>query len=400
MTVVGIDIGRGAHFAAACREGSAAAERKVIELSSKRVGFDKLDAWLAQQGAVDLVVMESSGHYWMPLASHLRRQGRAVAVVNPLEAKYFAKSRLQRSKSDSADARNLAELGMSTRPTPREPLAGTELREASRFVMTLVQEQAQCCQRLRRLIDLAFPELDEAFEDPSCDSALAVLRIAPTAAAVRRKQAKTLAAAKAPDGKRSIGMKRATQLKVLAEHSVAPPELERQTAFEIGILIGQYDLLKAQIEQAEARVATLLDGDVAQRLQSIPGVGAATAATLMAEIGDIWRFDDVDQLLAYAGVHPREESSGKKGSNPETSWHMAKTGNAHLRAALYRMALVGVRHNPVIAAHYERKRLAGKSKMNALGHCMSKSLRIVWGVWRGDKRFDPDHENLTRQYGT
>jgi len=44
----------------------------------------------------------------------------------------------------------------------------------------------------------------------------------------------------------------------------------------------------------------------------------------MAEIGDIGRFDDFDQLLAYAGVHPAERSSGTKGARPETSWHMSK----------------------------------------------------------------------------
>ena len=53
-------------------------------------------------------------------------------------------------------------------------------------------------------------------------------------------------------------------------------------------------------------------------------------------------FTDVDQLLAYAGVHPKEQSSGQKGANPDTSWTMAKTGNAYLRAAAYRMAVVGV----------------------------------------------------------
>ena len=91
--------------------------------------------------------------------------------------------------------------------------------------------------------------------------------------------------------------------------------------------------------------------------------------------------------MAFAGVHAAERSSGKKGADPETSWHMAKTGNAYLRAALYRMALVGVTHNPVIRHHYERKRAAGKSKMNALGHCMKKALAIVWGVWHGDHDF-------------
>jgi hypothetical protein len=85
--------------------------------------------------------------------------------------------------------------------------------------------------------------------------------------------------------------------------------------FEMRLLIAQHDLLDQQIASADTRVASLLDGEVSQRLLSIPGVGPSTAATLMAEIGDIWRFTDVDQLLAYAGVHPKEQSSGTKGAN-------------------------------------------------------------------------------------
>jgi transposase len=145
-----------------------------------------------------------------------------------------------------------------------------------------------------------------------------------------------------------------------------------------------------QLADADARVAALLDSELARRLQTIPSVGPAIAATLLAEIGDIERFTDFDQLLAFAGVHPAERSSGSKGANPETAWRMSKAGNSHLRAAAYRMAVVGVQHNPVIAAQYARKRAAGKSKMNALGHCMWKALSIVWGVWRNGQDFDPN----------
>ncbi len=167
------------------------------------------------------------------------------------------------------------------------------------------------------------------------------------------------------------------------------PELTTEVTFEIDLLLDQFDLLERRIEAAEAHVAPLLDGELARRLQTIPGVGPATCAVLIADIGDIGRFETFDQLLAYAGVHPAERSSGRKGASPETSWHMSKAGNAHLRAAAYRMAVVGTVHNPVIAAHYQRKRAAGKSKMNALGHCMRKALSIVWGVWRNGADFDP-----------
>lgn len=130
-------------------------------------------------------------------------------------------------------------------------------------------------------------------------------------------------------------------------------------------------------------------------------MGPATCAALIAEIGDIDRFEDFDQLLAYAGVHPAERSSGRKGASPETAWRMSKAGNAHLRAAAYRMAVVGVTHNPVIAAHYQRKREAGKSKMNAIGHCMREALSLVWGVWRNGADFDPARgiRDLTSPYG-
>jgi hypothetical protein len=75
--------------------------------------------------------MESSGHYYWPLASHLHRRGYGVAVVNPLQVKYVAKSRLQRSKSHPADARTLAVLGMSEEPRVKDPLLGAEAKEAA-----------------------------------------------------------------------------------------------------------------------------------------------------------------------------------------------------------------------------------------------------------------------------
>ncbi len=389
MSTVGIDIGAYQHVAAVCADGTSEAERKVLRIGTRRSGFNELDRWLERQNPVSLVVMESSGHYWLPLASHLRRRGVPFALVNPLEAKYFAKSRLQRSKSDPADARTLAALGMRDRPTPREVLAGAELREASRFAMKLVQQQAEICQRIRRLIDLGFPELQDEYDDPTCLSALAILDTAPTARDAARKHVATLAKARTHRGGRPVGEARAARLHAAAQTSVAPPELANQISFQMRILLDEYSMLESHIALAEKRLRDLLDSELSRRLETIPGVGPAIAATLIAEIGDITRFDDVDQLLAYAGVHPKEQSSGKKGADPETSWTMAKTGNAYLRTAAYRMAVVGLQHNPLITAHYERKRAQGKSKMNALGHCMGKALAIVWGVWRGGGQFDP-----------
>src|SRR4030081_694366 len=85
--VVGIDVGASKHVAAVCRTDRQLAERRLLRYPNNRQGFDELDAWLQSQGAVERVVLESSGHYWLALASHLRRGGGQGAVVNPLEAK-------------------------------------------------------------------------------------------------------------------------------------------------------------------------------------------------------------------------------------------------------------------------------------------------------------------------
>ena len=202
--VVGIDVGAYKHAAAVCRAGEREAERSVFRLSADRAGFDELDRWLERQGPVERVVLESSGHYYWPLASHLHRRGYGVAVVNPLQAKYFAKSRLQRSKSDPADARTLAAMGMSEEPRVKDPLLGAEAKEAARFWGGLVKEQAQVRNKLLRLVEIGFPELAECFEDPLCETALAVLREAPTARAAARKRVSTLAETTRLGGRRRL----------------------------------------------------------------------------------------------------------------------------------------------------------------------------------------------------
>ena len=51
---------------------------------------------------------------------------------------------------------------MREQPPTREPLLGAEVREAARFCMRLVRDQANICQRLLRLVEIGFPELKEA----------------------------------------------------------------------------------------------------------------------------------------------------------------------------------------------------------------------------------------------
>jgi len=73
---------------------------------------------MSQQGEIARTVLESSGHYHLNLAAALQRRGVPVAVVNPLESKYFGKRRLQRTKSVS---RRCAHTGASGDGRPARP---------------------------------------------------------------------------------------------------------------------------------------------------------------------------------------------------------------------------------------------------------------------------------------
>jgi hypothetical protein len=77
---------------------------------------------------------------------------------------------------------------------------------------------------------------------------------------------RALAETTRPGGRRRLGENKARRLHELAEKTVAPPELDAQMSFEVGMLIQQFDLLAKQIEIAKQRVAEVLDSELARRL--------------------------------------------------------------------------------------------------------------------------------------
>ena len=122
-------------------------------------------------------------------------------------------------------------------------------------------------------------------------------------------------------------------------------------------------------------------------LTSIPGIADTTATTILAEIRDIAEFDSAAQLAAFAGLTPREFSSG---SSVRGKPRLSKIGNSRLRKALYMPAIVARRYNPPIFAFCERLLAKGKSKMSMIGAAMHKLLRQVFGVLKSQKPFDPN----------
>jgi transposase len=111
-----------------------------------------------------------------------------------------------------------------------------------------------------------------------------------------------------------------------------------------------------RLEQAITEVVKLASPqvqEVVKGLQALRGIAEISAVTIVAELGNITRFDTPRQWMGYSGAVPSEESSGKR----KRQGSITKTGNAHLRRIVVEAAW-SYRHRPVIGPRL-RKRQEG-----------------------------------------
>lgn len=106
-------------------------------------------------------------------------------------------------------------------------------------------------------------------------------------------------------------------------------------------------------------------------LRSVPGIGAATARTLLAELPELGRLDR-RAIAALVGVAPFNCDRGQH-RGQRRIWG----GRASVRQALYMAALVASRFNPVLAPFYRRLVAVGKPKKVALVATMRRLLTIL-----------------------
>jgi transposase len=138
-------------------------------------------------------------------------------------------------------------------------------------------------------------------------------------------------------------------------------------------------LIDKQLEQLIAQDAELAAGR--ERLRSITGFGARTSA-LMANLLSRLHFDSAEALVAYCGLDPRADDSGKRRGRRRLS----KRGNPHLRRALYLAAFAGC-HSKALKPAYQALRQRFSST-EALVILARKLLRAAYAVWKTRQPFD------------
>jgi transposase len=151
--------------------------------------------------------------------------------------------------------------------------------------------------------------------------------------------------------------------------------------------------LDRQIEALKQQIADRIKSDPdltikRDLLKSIPGVGEATVAAILAELHMFETCDRVQKVVAFIGLAPREFTSG---SSIKGKPRLSKVGNARLRKALFMPALVSIQCNPVIQTFYHRLKGNGKNGKVIVCAIMRKLVHLIFGILKSGKPFDPNY---------
>jgi transposase len=270
---------------------------------------------------VALVVLEATGGYEAALACTLQAAGLPVAVVNPRQARDFARSLGRLAKTDRIDAADLAAYGRML----------LDRGDLARYLRPLETAQQQ---------DLA-------------------------AWVARRRQLITM-----------LGME---QLRLAQARRAVRPSIHKVIK-----------VLQRQLEDIDGQMNGHLKAHFAELdrlLRSTTGIGPVASASLIAELPELGRLNR-RQIAALVGVAPMARDSGQSRGR-----RRIRGGRAPLRRVLYMATLAATRHNPLVRAHYQRLRAAGKLPKVAIVACMRKLLTILNAMARTGTAFDPQHQH-------
>jgi transposase len=134
------------------------------------------------------------------------------------------------------------------------------------------------------------------------------------------------------------------------------------------------DVLTEEIDEIEVAISSIMD-TINSPITTIPGIKNRMGAMILAEIGDFSRFDNPDQILAYAGLSPSTYQSGQLTSSYA---RMEKRGSRYLRYALFNATQYVCMWDPVFKAYLSKKRAEGKHYYVAISHACKKLVRVIY----------------------
>ena len=386
MIKVGIDIAKQNHYASIVNANTGEVIEKPFLVTNNSNGFEFLLSKLKQFDKNDILIgLESTAHYGNNLIFYFHQKGYKIGLINPIQTATLRKSNIRKVKNDKVDSLLIAQalsLGYYHLLSDND-IELIEVKSLCRFHKELKDKASSAKIQLDSYVDQLFPELNDFFKgNLDINTAHELLKEYQNPLTISKVNLTKLTNLLLKASRGKYDKQRASELKRLASKSVGINN--SALCIQIKMTINQIELLESQIKDIEKQVKEFIEKND-NVITSIPGISFMTAAIIISEIGDINRFDNPNQVLAFAGLDPSVKQSGTFNAS---STRMSKRGSPLLRYALILGANNARLHTKTFSDYYNTKISQGKLHYNALGHCAGKLVRTIFYMLKNNVSFN------------
>lgn len=390
MNAVGIDVSKGKSMAAIVQPfGIVVAE--PFEVSHDGQSLSELVERVKRLPGETKVVMEYTGTYYEPIANALHNAGIFVSVVNPWLINDYDTNRVRKVKTDKKDAFKIANYALNKWSELREYIPAEDTRKTlkvlnrqyTQYNKILIMQK----NNLIALLDSVFPNANTLFSSPRRETdghekwVVFVLQfphlnaISKLCPSVFKNKYQSWCKA----NRYNYSEAKAAQIHAYSRTQVSSLPM---TDAVMKIVQESAKLLNSTLETLAA-IRTEMDKLSSalpeyETVMSLYGVGRVMCSQLIAEIGDVRRFERSKSLVAMAGIDPPPDQSGQ---HDPKSRSISKRGSPLLRKTLFQIMQVLIQKQPTGEPVYQfldRKRAEGKPYRVYMIAAANKFLRIYY----------------------
>ena len=397
MLILGCDVGSETHYVRAIDTRGRELSKSAYSFNNDYEGFQSAKEWAvkiaAEHDKSQIVLgLEPTGHYWFCLATWMIANGISVVQVNPYAVKQTKEvednSQLKDDRKDPKLIANLVKDGNFGMPYLPEKIYA-ELRRLSMFRDQLNEDRIRTINRMHREMKIYFPEYKEALGKVDGAFSLELLKEAPF-----------------PDELTALGEEGIRQIwhaaKLRGRGYSRAREILQYAKASVGIKDGSI-ASKAAVKWFVQKIMELdvelavIENQINQKCQEIPhtgnvleisGIGENTLSGILAEMGDISRFDDVKEIQKLSGLGFVACSSGKHKGETKISHR----GRKRLRYWLFQAAKSAVAHAEEfkeLHMYYTTRADNPLKKMQSLIVIACKLLRIIYTILNTGTKYAP-----------
>lgn len=390
MNAVGIDISKGKSMISVLRPfGEVVAQ--PFEIRHTTSELDRLASYLQSLDGETRVILEHTGRYYEPVARKLDEAGIFVSAVNPKLIKDYGNNSLRKVKTDKADSKKIARYGLDNWAELRQYTSMDtiryQLKTMNRQFGLYTKNKIALKNNLIALLDQSYPGVNTLFTSPIredghqkwVDFAAAFYHVD----CVRGVSLKSFTERYQKWCKRhgyNFSAEKAAEIHSASKDLIAMLPKDAMTKMLIEQAINMLNDISKTVEQLRQEMNRL-----AAQLPEYPvvmamrGVGTSLGPQLIAEIGDVTRFEHKGSLVAFAGIEPGANQSG---SHEAKSVPTSKHGSPELRRTLFLVMEMLLQTAPMddpVFQFLDKKRAEGKPYYVYMTAGANKFLRVYYG---------------------